>query len=211
MLSAFPLILLIISDANTNQGPRRSGPRTRDALRQLIILSLCLLSTPTAVAAPDAKPVMEAALHETPAPPPIVATGMPVPRWVSVKAERVNVRRGPSFEQDVLWTYVKPGVPVEIIAEYDTWRRIRDAEGSTGWVKGSLLDGRRTVTVQGRVNTAILGAPNADADVVAYAEPGLLARLVSCEGEWCEVSTRGYDGFVSRDRLWGVYEDETVK
>jgi len=216
MLSAFPLILLIISDANTNRGPRRSRPRTRDALRQLIILCLCLFSTPMAVAVADSttdvKPVLEAALHETPAAPPsIVATGMPVPRWVSVKAERVNVRRGPSFEQDVLWTYVKPGVPVEIIAEYNTWRRIRDAEGNTGWVKGALLDGRRTVAVQGRVNTAILGAPKADANVVAYAEPGLLARLVSCEGEWCEVSTRGYDGFVSRDRLWGVYEDETVR
>jgi SH3-like domain-containing protein len=187
-------------------------------LRQSIFLCLCLCLSPIAAvvsdSAAEAKPVLEAALHEPPAavvPPPIVATGMPVPRWVSVKAERVNVRRGPSFEQEVVWTYVKPGVPVEIIAEYDTWRRIRDVEGSTGWVKGTLLDGRRNVTVQGRVNTAILNAPKADADVVAYAEPGLLARLVSCEGEWCEVSTRGYDGFVSRDRLWGVYDDETVR
>jgi SH3-like domain-containing protein len=192
----------------------------RTALRTIITLCLCLVLTPIAGASADArgeaqpKPVMEAALHETPAtrvPPPIVATGMPVPRWVSVKAERVNVRRGPSFDQQVLWTYVKPGLPVEVIAEYDTWRRIRDVNGDTGWVKGSLLDGRRTVTVQGRVNTALLGAPKADADVVAYAEPGLVARLVSCQGEWCEVSTRGYDGFVSRDRLWGVYADETVR
>src|SRR5262245_18286839 len=85
---------------------------------------------------PRPKPVVEAALHNpsTAVVPPIVATGLPVPRWVSVKAERVNVRRGPSTEHELLWTYVKSGVPVEIIAEYETWRRIRDADGSTGWV-----------------------------------------------------------------------------
>jgi SH3-like domain-containing protein len=161
---------------------------------------------------PRPKPLVEAALHvQTPVPPPIVASGLPVPRWVTVKAERVNVRRGPSRDHEILWTYVKPGVPVEVIAEYDSWRRIRDADGSTGWVTAALLDGRRNVVVTGRVNTAILDAPKADADAVAYAQSGLVAKLVGCRGEWCEVSTRGYDGFVARDRLWGVYERETVK
>jgi uncharacterized protein YgiM (DUF1202 family) len=117
-------------------------------LLKVIALCLCLVLTPVAVASPDdgdtspssrSKPAVQAALQivRTIIPPPIVATGMPVPRWVSVKAVRVNVRRGPSLDQDVLWTYVKPGVPVEIIAEYDTWRRIRDAEGGTGWVKAT--------------------------------------------------------------------------
>jgi SH3-like domain-containing protein len=157
---------------------------------------------------PRPKPVLEAALH---IPPPIVATGLPVPRWVSVKAQRLNVRRGPSLEHDVLWTYVRPGVPLEVIAEYDSWRRIRDADGSTGWVRAALLDGRRYVVVKGRVNTALLERPQADAEAIAYAQPGLVARLVACEGEWCEISTRGYDGFVARDRLWGVYEGETIR
>ncbi len=195
----------------------------REALRSLIALCLCLLLSPLAAAKPvqrdpvphpRPKPVMEAALHSsaaTVAPPPMVASGLPVPRWVTVKAPRVNVRRGPSLDLDVLWTYVKPGVPVEVIAEYDTWRRIRDADGGTGWVKAAMLDGRRNVTVTGRVNTAILAAPKADADAVAFAEPGLVAQLVACDGEWCEISTRGYDGFVSRDRLWGVYADEAPK
>ena len=163
---------------------------------------------------PRPKPIVEAALHSpmtVPVPPPIVASGLPVPRWVTIKAPRVNVRRGPSLDLDVLWTYVKPGVPVEVIAEYDTWRRIRDAEGGTGWVKAAMLDGRRNVVVTGRVNTAILEAPKADAEAVALAGPGLVAKLVACEGAWCEISTRGYDGFVSRDRLWGVYESETLK
>jgi SH3-like domain-containing protein len=193
-----------------------------EVLRMLVSAPLALLALAAAAAAPAGntsvplprpKPAIEAALAKpaAPVPPPIVATGMPVPRWVTVKAERVNVRRGPSLDQEVLWTYVKPGVPVEVIAEYDAWRRIRDADGSTGWVSAALLDGRRNVMMQGRVNTAILETPKADAEAIAFAEPGLVAKLISCEGAWCEVSTRGYNGYVSRDRLWGVYEDEVVR
>ena len=152
---------------------------------------------------PRPKPVQVAVL-EAPVPPPIVATGMPVPRWVTIKAARVNVRRGPSLEHDVVWTYVKPGLPVEIIAEYDSWRRIRDADGGTGWVKSVMLDGRRRVMFTGNVNTALLSEPNAEAQAVALAAPGLIADLGGCNGEWCEISARGYDGFVPRDRLWGV-------
>ena len=187
----------------------------------LVILSLIGLVipawgklTPGHIPQPRPKPFVEAALQPTvtaPAAPRIAPSGLPVPRWVSVRAGRVNVRRGPTMEQDVVWTYVRAGVPVEIIAEYDTWRRVRDANGQTGWVKAQMLDGRRNVLVTGRVNTAILSAPKAEAEVVAYAEPGLQAKLVGCRGEWCEINARGYDGYVSRDRLWGVYAEETVR
>ncbi len=201
---------------------RKDKLRPRAFRRPVAVLAVLICSaTPGwagertgAVVQPRAKPVLEAALHaanKPVVPPPIVATGLPVPRWVTIKAGRVNVRRGPSLEQEIVWTYVKPGVPVEIIAEYAAWRRIRDVDGATGWVIAALLDGRRNVMVQGRVNTAILAAPKADADAVAYAEPGLVAKLVGCEGPWCEVSTRGYEGYVARERLWGVYDDEVVK
>ena len=99
---------------------------------------------------------------------------------------------------------MKPGVPVEVIAEYDTWRRIRDADGGTGWVKAAMLDGRRNVMVTGRVNTAILErAEGGCRSRRVRGDPGSVAKLVACEGEWCEISTRGYDGFVSRDRSVG--------
>lgn len=162
---------------------------------------------------PPQKPYFEAVLQQNVAAAPqprIAASGLPVPRWVSVRAGRVNVRRGPSFDQDVVWIYVRTGVPVEIIEEFDSWRRIRDASGDTGWVKAQMLDGKRTVLVTGRVNTAMLSAAKADADVVAYAAPGLQAQLVSCQGEWCEISASGFDGYVTRDRLWGVYGEESV-
>ena len=189
----------------------------RDKLRNWIsALVLISAATPSWAmppkAIPEPKPAVEAALQpavDAPPAPRIAPSGLPVPRWVSVRAGRVNVRRGPSMDQDVVWTYVRAGVPVEIIAEFDTWRRIRDASGDTGWVKAAMLEGRRNVIVTGRVNTAMLAAAKADADVVAYAAPGLQAQLVGCNGEWCEISARGFDGYVTRDRLWGVYSDET--
>lgn len=190
----------------------------RDKLRNIILVLVLILAAPaswatpsTAIPEPKAKPFIEAALQPavTAAPAPRIApSGLPVPRWVSIKAGRVNVRRGPSFDQDVVWVYVRPGVPVEIIAEFDTWRRIRDASGETGWVKAAMVEARRNVIVTGRVNTAMLSAAKADAEVVAYAAPGLQARLKGCSGEWCEISARGFDGFVTRDRLWGVYSDD---
>jgi SH3-like domain-containing protein len=169
----------------------------------MALITWLVLASVAGAATPLPAPKPEVVALAT-VPPPIVATGMPVPRWVTIKAARANVRRGPSLEQDILWTYVKPGVPVEIIAEYNSWRRVRDVNGATGWVKSVMLDGRRRVMFTGRVNTAILSAPNGEADAVALAAPGLIADLAGCEGEWCEVSARGYSGFVTRDRLWGV-------
>jgi SH3-like domain-containing protein len=214
-LSGESLILLIISAVETNPARTTSEPGTRSALRSVILLCLSLLVVVAAVEAsapkvlPRAKPIAEVETAR-PVAPPIVATGMPVPRWVTIKAGRVNVRRGPSLDMDVLWTYVRPGLPVEITAEYGPWRRIRDSEGGVGWVKSQMLDGDRNVLITGRVNAAILGFAKSDADAIAFAQPGLIAKLVACHGEWCEISARGYEGFVARDKLWGVHEDERV-
>jgi SH3-like domain-containing protein len=135
-------------------------------------------------------------------------SGLPVPRWVSLKSGRVNVRQGPSPDHAILWTYVREGLPVEVIAEFDTWRRIRDQSGDTGWVRQQMISGRRTVVVTGTANVPIVAKPGQSDRVVALAAPGLVAQLQVCTGKWCEVSARGYEGFVPRDKLWGVYVGE---
>src|SRR5262249_7190806 len=69
---------------------------------------------------------------------------LPIPRFVSLKSDKVNVRSGPTKDHEVTWVYTRTGLPVEITAEYENWRRIRDWEGAEGWVYHSLLSGRRT-------------------------------------------------------------------
>lgn len=154
-------------------------------------------------------------------------TGLPVPRYVSLKADRVNLREGPSKDHRTSWVFQRAGLPVEIVAEFETWRRIRDSEGAEGWVLHSLLSGRRTALIapwlrDGKGNgreTTPPGQPlplyeRADerAGVVARLQPGVLANVRQCDGTWCRIHGSGaaFDGYIRQDRLWGVYPNERV-
>jgi len=148
-------------------------------------------------------------------------TGLPVPRFVSLKTDRVNLREGPSKDHRTAWVFQRAGLPVEIVAEYETWRRIRDAEGTEGWVLHSLLSGRRTALVMPWAKGEVPPIPLLDeADersaVVARLQPGVIANVKQCSGTWCRVAivmegARDLDGFIRQDRLWGVYPNEKVE
>ncbi len=138
-------------------------------------------------------------------------SGLPVPRFVSLKSGEVYLREGPSPQHKVQWVYVRRGLPVEVIAEYDVWRRIRDEDGVTGWVHKGMLDGRRSVVMTPGGNVPLREGPRADSAVIAYAEPGVIAKLKACGGQFCEVEAKSIDAYVARDRVWGVYQDETVE
>jgi len=149
------------------------------------------------------------------------ATGLPVPRYVSLKTDRVNLREGPSKDHRTLWVFQRAGLPVEITAEFETWRRIRDAEGTEGWVLHSLLSGRRTALVTSPTKGGGQPLPlyeRADerADVVARLQPGVIANVRQCTGAWCRIivvnpKERDFTGFVRQDRLWGVYPNEKLE
>src|ERR1700683_4317954 len=117
-----------------------------------------------------------------------VATGLPVPRYVSLKTDRVNLREGPSKEHATTWVFQRAGLPVEITAEFETWRKVRDSEGSEGWVLHSLLSGRRTALVApGKKDQTfkLLTRPAANADLAASLQSGVIANVRSCDGTWC--------------------------
>lgn len=142
-------------------------------------------------------------------------TGLPVPRYVSLKNDRVNLREGPSKEHRTSWVFQRAGLPVEITGEFETWRRIRDAEGAEGWVLHSLLSGRRTALVMPwskKPDDIILLRERADdgAQVIAKLSPSVLASVKSCAGSWCRVAVADHEGFIRQDRLWGVYPNERM-
>lgn len=134
-------------------------------------------------------------------------TGLPVPRFVTLRSGEVNVRTGPGVRYPVEWVFTRKEMPVEITAEFDTWRRIRDWEGSEGWVHQSMLSGKRGVVVLGAQRT-IRKEPSTDAPMVARAQPGVMGWLSKCRGEWCQVDLKGYKGWLKRGDVWGVYPDE---
>ena len=135
------------------------------------------------------------------------STGLPVPRFVSLASDRVNVRHGPGEQYPIQWVFVRRGVPVEIVAEHDNWRRITDQEGDKGWVYGNLLSSRRTVLVTGDVRT-LRRTPRDDARPILRAEPGVLGELFGCQNEWCRVEIAGRRGWLKRDEVWGVLPEE---
>ena len=139
--------------------------------------------------------------------------GLPIPRYVSLKSDRVNLREGPSKDHRTSWVFQRAGLPVEITAEFETWRRIRDSEGAEGWVLHSLLSGRRTALVapwwkQGPL--AALATPDAKAGLVAQLQPGVLGNVKSCSGNWCRINGPDFDGWIQQDKLWGAYPNEKV-
>lgn len=142
-----------------------------------------------------------------------ITSGLPVPRFVSLKSDHVNVRVGPTKDNDVSWIYTRSSLPVEITAEFENWRRIRDSEGAEGWVYHSLLSGRRTAVVTPRTKgdlTPLYDRADPARAVAARLEAGVLATVRRCADGWCRISGSGFDGWIEQQRLFGVYPDEKI-
>lgn len=143
-------------------------------------------------------------------------SGLPLPRFVSLKSGRVNSRVGPGVTYAVDWLYLKSGLPMEIIQEYDNWRKVRDSDGAEGWVNQSLLSGKRTAITapwqRGKdARLSLLSEPRPDASAVAFVEPGVIGLIKVCNGEWCEMTFDGHTGWISQSQVWGAYPGETIK
>lgn len=142
-------------------------------------------------------------------------SGLPLPRFVSLKSAKVNSRTGPGVNYAIEWMYLKAGLPVEILQEYDNWRRIRDSEGAEGWINQSLLSGKRTAIVAPwqkgkKASISLLSDPSGKADVVALLEPGVIGKIGQCNGNWCEMNFEGHEGWINQALLWGAYPDEQI-
>jgi SH3-like domain-containing protein len=141
------------------------------------------------------------------------ASGLPLPRFVSLKADKVNMHIGPSKSHEVKWLYQRAGLPVEITAEFENWRKIRDADGTEGWIYHSLLSGRRTGLVISKTKDALIAIhddPDKEAAVTAHLEPGVHGTVKRCKDGWCQIAGRGFEGWIPQVHLWGVYPNEKV-
>lgn len=127
------------------------------------------------------------------------------------------MRVGPGKDYKVEWLYMKRGLPLEIVQEFDTWRKVRDSEGAEGWVFQSLLSGERTAIVRPWSKNdpgdtvKLRDAPTPKAGRVALVEPGVLVKVDHCEKEWCKVKATDRSGYLRQIDLWGVYPGETVE
>lgn len=198
------------------------GAATAEQLRpELRPASLVVPQAPATPPAPET--VAEPALPETaeplevPPPEPVLAaaeaprlgpeTNLPLPRYVSLKTDQGNVRRGPSLSHRIDWVFLRRDMPLRVIAEYGHWRRVVDREGVGGWVHYALISGTRTVIVDEHMLN-IRTRPTEAAPATAALEAGVIARLGECNPDWCRISAGGYRGWAPKAALWGVGADE---
>jgi len=137
-------------------------------------------------------------------------SGLPVPRFATLKSDEVNVRTGPGTRYPIAWVYHRSGLPVEITEEFGYWRKIRDIEGAGGWVYKSMLDGRRSVMIKGKSSQMVLEDPDSESARIAKVEPTVIGKLLECKKDWCRVKIEDRKGWIKKSHLWGIYADETV-
>ena len=135
-------------------------------------------------------------------------TKLPLPRFVSLAAKEGYVRTGPGLRYPIKWIYKKPGLPVEIVLEYEVWRKIRDHEGQEGWIHQTLLSGKRRGVVMGEGPLEVFQKPRADAKLAVKVQTGAVIDLEACITGWCRVKAGGYEGWAQRKNIWGIYESE---
>ena len=136
-------------------------------------------------------------------------SGLPLPRFASLRSDEVNVRTGPGTRYPVDWVFLRRNMPVEIVAEYEIWRKIRDWQGASGWVHQSLLTGKRGFIIPAKP-ASLHKTPAVAAEVVAKLEPEVMGEIRSCAGDWCRVRVSGVTGWLERTDIWGVYKSEPI-
>lgn len=168
-------------------------PRLLRSLTLLLVVLLLLPVVASVLAAPE-------------------GTGLPLPRFVSLRAEKARLRTGPGVQYPEEWVYLRKELPLEIIAEHHTWRKVRDWQGTQGWLHQSLVSGKRTLIIIGATRT-LRSKPDSASRAVAKAEAGVVGTLLGCpaHGIWCQAEIDGFKGWLRKVEFWGVYPDEVVE
>ncbi|MGE0109284.1 MAG: SH3 domain-containing protein [Bdellovibrionales bacterium] len=139
---------------------------------------------------------------------PLSGSGLPLPRFVSLRTNQVNLRTGPGTRYPIEWVFRQQGLPLEVTAEYDVWRRVRDWEGTEGWVHKSTLSGQRYAIVKGEKNKKLRASKTLDAPVKALLDPKTIGHITACETNWCEVTFENVTGYLPKSAFWGAYRNE---
>lgn len=137
-------------------------------------------------------------------------TNLPIPRFVMLKSNEGNARRGPGLSHRIDWVFKRAGMPLRVTAEYENWRRVEDLEGFGGWMHYSMLSGARSAIVIAEL-ADLRAAPSPDADVLLRAESGVIGRIQQCIPDWCRLSIDGERAWISKAAIWGVEPGEIIE
>jgi len=135
-------------------------------------------------------------------------SGLPLPRFVSLKSDETNIRTGPGTRYPIQWVFKRAGMPVEVVDEFDLWRKIRDNEGTSGWAHHTMLSGKRNAMITGNEPQTLRIDVGANSKALFKAQPNVIAPLRECALEWCRLQISGRKAWISKNHLWGIYPQE---
>lgn len=135
-------------------------------------------------------------------------SGLPIPRFVSLKSDEINVRTGPGTRYPISWVYRREALPVEVVEEFDNWRKVRDFENAEGWVLKNMLAGERTVLIGGKDTQTLYQKPDTTSTPTLRAAPNVVGQLIACEKDWCRIQIESRKGWIEKKNIWGVYPNE---
>lgn len=135
-------------------------------------------------------------------------SGLEIPRFVSFKSNKIFARKGPGKRFPIEWVYQRRNLPVEVIQEFDTWRKVKDHEGAESWVHQSLISGERYVVVTAEPYARLFTASSEDSKVVALVENSTVLEVQACKESFCKVDSANFSGWISKKAVWGIYESE---
>ena len=130
-----------------------------------------------------------------------------LPRFMSLRADTVNLRAGPGTMYPILWVFRREGLPVEAVLEFENWFKVRYADGTKGWVHRGLLSTKRTAVIIDEIQI-LRPDPHPDGNPVLQAEPGVQGELLTCQDAWCQILVAGKKGWLPGQNLWGIYKGE---
>ena len=131
-------------------------------------------------------------------------------RYVSLRSDKAFLREGPTYQHRVLFIYKRKDYPLQVLSVYESWRKVRDVDGTTGWMSQTNLSDKRTVLVVGKGTAALHASPDNASSVIAKAQPGVVAKLKSCKPQFCEIVADSQKGWIDRTRIWGVDAGELI-
>ncbi len=182
-------------------------------MRAILPLLITMLAAPLAAQTPDAPakaPMLEPSRLEPSNKDALKnRSGLPVPRFASLRAKRAYMRAGPGKEYPVVWVFIRPGTPLEVTAEWNVWRRVRDADGTEGWMDRAMLSTDRTVQIT-KQPRELRARPDVASPIVLRAEPGVVMRVTMCADRWCRVEGEGRSGYLLREHGFGTYPQESI-
>ena len=138
-------------------------------------------------------------------------SGLPLPRFVSLRKEQVNVRTGPGKRYPIEWVFTYKNMPVKIVEQFKGWRKVQDWQGTNGWVHQSMLTGKHRWIIVHKDAQQLRQNASPGAEVIAKLEKKVIGRLNKCRRDWCEVKVKQFQGWIPRTSIWGVLSNELTK